>query len=80
MHNLFKLIYLCSKIDEFLAFVTGFYWSVSPAAAPQLLWQELFFFILGQPAKAGFIQGWRELSVLSGMVQRKLWKILMIST
>jgi len=28
-------------------FVTGFYRSVSHAAAPQLLWQELFSFIFG---------------------------------
>jgi len=44
---LFKLMYLCLKIDEFLAFVTDFHWSVSLAAAHQLLWQELLSFIFG---------------------------------
>jgi len=47
MQNLFKLIYLCLKIDEFLAFVTGFYRSVSSAVAPELLWQELLSFNFG---------------------------------
>jgi len=42
-----KLIFLCLKIDEFLAFVTDFHRSVSLAAAPQLLWQELLSFIFG---------------------------------
>jgi len=40
-------MYLCLKIDEFLAFVTDFHWSVSLAAAHQLLWQELLSFIFG---------------------------------
>jgi len=53
------------KIDKFLVFVTGFHRSISLAAALQLLWQELLSFILGQPTKAGFTQGWRELSVLT---------------
>jgi len=47
MQNLSKLMFLCLKIDEFLVFVTDFHRSVSLAAAPQLLWQELLFFIFG---------------------------------
>jgi len=34
---------------------------------------------LGHPTKAGFTEGWRELSVLSGRIQRKLRKIIRIS-
>jgi len=79
MQNLFKLIYFYLKIDTFLIFVTGLYRNVSPAAAPQLLCQELLSFIFGSTYQ-GFTHGWRELSILSGRVQGKLKKILMIST
>jgi len=35
------------NFGQILFFVTGLYRSVSPAAAPQLLWQELLSFIFG---------------------------------
>jgi len=57
MQNLFKLIYFYLKIDKFLAFVTGFYRSVSPAAAPQLFWQELLSFIFGSTYQCRFYPG-----------------------
>jgi len=68
------------KIDKFLAFVTSFYRSVSPAAASAALARVALLYFWVNLIKVGFTQGWRELSVLSGRIRRKLKKILTIST